>query len=102
MPRLDRPLPMPDVTELECMPAEFFGGGRILPALVPGCCLDMGLLTSFREMMAEAGEPVLVQRMRYDRQYAFERIALAHSTANTGLRRLSVILFELYADPDPS
>lgn len=90
---------MPEATDLACMPAEYFGGGRMLPALVPGCCLDMGLLGSFRELMAEAGESVRVQQMRYDRMYAFERLALGHSTADAGLRRLSVILFARYVDP---
>ena len=92
-------LPTPEVTELAHMPADFFGGGRVLPALVPGCCLDLGLLASFRQLMADCGEPVLVNRMRYDRRYAFERLNQAHCSGHAGLRRLSVILFELYVDP---
>jgi len=100
MARSEHPLPLHDHGDLDCMPAGFFGGGRILPALVPACCIDMGLLASFRELMAESGEAVRVQQMRYDRLYAFERLALGHSMADAGLRRLSVILFERYVDAE--
>jgi hypothetical protein len=92
-------LSVPDVDDLACMPARYFGGGRVLPALVPACCIDMGLLDSFRELMAECGQPVLSQCMRYDRVYALERIATAHGIGGTALRRLSVILFERYVNP---
>ena len=100
MTRLNPPLGFAffDVDDLACMPARYFGGGRELPALVPEGCLDMGLLASFRQLMADCGEPVLVQGMRYDRVYALERIATGHNMACTALRRLSVILFELYVN----
>ncbi len=91
-------LSMPDVDDLACMPARYFGGGRVLPALVPACCIDTGLLGSFRELMADCGQPVLAQCMRYDRIYALERIATGHSIGGTALRRLSVILFERYVN----
>lgn len=96
----DHPKHWPEGAALTWMPAEFFGGGRMLPALVPGCCLDMGLLASFQALMAESGHPVQIHRMRYDRRYAFERLAMGHSLEDPGLRRLSVILFELYVDPE--
>lgn len=89
-------IPIPDATELDKLPREFFGGGRILPALVPACCVDMGLLATFQDRMRAAGETVLVQRMRYDRRYALERIALGHAMADALLRRVAVLLFEVY------
>jgi len=89
-------VPICDVTELERLPREFFGGGRMLPALVPACCIDMGLLASFQDRMRAAGEPVQVQRMRYDRAYAIERIALGHATADALLRRIAMMLFDIY------
>lgn len=89
-------IPSPDTTELDRLPRGFFGGGRILPALVPACCIDMGLLASFQDRMRVAGETVLVQRMRYDRCYALERIAAGHATADALLRRLAMMLFEVY------
>lgn len=90
-------MPAPDdTTEIDRLPRAYFGGGRILPALVPACCVDMGLLASFQDRMAAAGEPVAVQRMRYDRRYAFERIATAHGATDALLRRLALMLFEVY------
>lgn len=82
--------------DLERMPSGYFGGGRVLPALVPACCVDMGLLASFQDAMAAAGESVAVQRMRYDRRYAFQRIAHAHGLSDPLLRRIAVLLFEVY------
>lgn len=89
-------IPSPDTTETHRLPHGYFGGGRVLPALVPNCCVDMGLLASFQDRMAVAGEPVAVQRMRYDRCYAFERIASAHGAADPLLRRMALMLFEIY------
>ncbi|NRF70842.1 hypothetical protein HLB44_27940 [Aquincola sp. S2] len=88
-----------DTTELDHLPLAYFGGGRILPALVPACCLDMGLLASFQFRMEGVGEWVAIQRMRYDRCYAFERIATAHGATDPLLRRLALMLFEIYQGP---
>ena len=85
-----------DITRL---PSGYFGGGRVLPALVPNCCVDMGLLASLKDGMAAFGETVAVQRMRYDRRYAFERIALAHGLSDPVLRRVALMLFEIYNGP---
>jgi hypothetical protein len=82
--------------DLELLPRSYFGGGRVLPALVPACCVDMGLLASLKDRLADFGEEVAVQRMRYDRRYAFERIALAHGLSDPVLRRLALMLFEIY------
>lgn len=88
--------PIPDATEFDRLPRAFFGGGRMLPALVPACCVDMGLLASFQDLMQAADEPVQVQRMRYDRVYAIERIAMGHAMSDPALRRVAVLLFEIY------
>lgn len=88
--------PSHEATELDRLPPKYFGGGRILPALVPACCLDMGLLASFQDRMQAAGQAVQVHRMRYDRQYAFDRIASAHGSDDALLRKLALMLFETY------
>ena len=93
--------PAPIVRTALWKPRAYFGGGRVLPALVPACVIDMGLLASFRDLMARTGEPVLVQCMRYDRAYALERIALGHSSADRLLRRLSLMLFDIYTGDPP-
>ncbi|HSW07215.1 hypothetical protein [Aquabacterium sp.] len=95
-------IPNPEVTELDRLPREFFGGGRKLPALVPACCVDMGLLASFQDRMAASGEPVQVQRMRYDRIYAIERIAMGHAMSDPVARRIAVLLFEIYQGNAPA
>lgn len=69
---------------------------RHQPALVPAGRIDMGLITSLCERMEREGTAVQAQRMRYDRRYALERIALAHGSADLGLRGLALTLFELY------
>lgn len=101
MAHLQRPVWIPahdlaDSTEAALLPIEYFGGGRCLPALVPAGCIDMGLLASLKQLMGDYGETVAVQRMRYDRAYAFACIAAAHSASDRVLRRLAVILFEIY------
>ena len=88
--------PHDTTTELHRLPLAYFGGGRVLPALVPACCIDMGLLASFQFRMEGFGEAVAVQRMRYDRAYACERIVTAHGSSDPLLRRLALMLFEIY------
>lgn len=90
---------MPAITELDRMPPGFFDVGRRVPALVPEGSLDIGLLTSFRDLMAGAGEAVSVHRMRYDRRYALDLIALAHCSRFRVLRRIALALFDRYIDP---
>lgn len=58
---------------------------------------DMTALARFRSSMALQDIPVNVARMLYDRGYAFERIALAHSSADEPLQRLALKLFALYS-----
>lgn len=68
----------------------------VLPALVPGGCVDMRLLASFRDWMAVIGESVSLQRMRYDRRYAFDRLACGHGSSDPDLQQLSLRLFEVF------
>ena len=88
--------PVPELSDLATLRCEASVGGPVLPALVPGCCIDMSLLARFRARMRANGETTMVQRMRYDRRYAFERIALAHGSADELLRKLALQLFAAY------
>lgn len=60
---------------------------------------DLQALSRFRSKMSEHEMPVNVARMMFDRDYAFERIALAHSSADESLQRMALALFALYAKP---
>jgi hypothetical protein len=62
---------------------------------------DLSALARFRSAMALQDIPVNVARMMYDRPYAFDRIALGHSSADEALQRLSLQLFALYAKDEP-
>jgi len=61
---------------------------------------DLKALGRFRTKMAEQAQPVNVARMMFDRSYAFDRIALAHSSADESLQRLALRLFAQYAKTD--
>ena len=61
---------------------------------------DLKALGRFRTKMAEQAQSVNVARMMFDRPYAFERIALAHSSADESLQRLALQLFAQYAQVD--
>jgi hypothetical protein len=58
--------------------------------------VGMGTLLRFKSLMAMEGQTVHVARMCYDRQYAFERIANAHTSAFDPLRRVALELFQAY------
>ncbi|MBC7955561.1 MAG: hypothetical protein H7Y33_06805 [Cytophagales bacterium] len=58
---------------------------------------DLKTLGRFRTKMAEQELPVNVARMMFDRPYAFDRIAMAHSSADASLQRLALQLFAQYA-----
>jgi hypothetical protein len=58
--------------------------------------LGMGALLRFKAMMGVEGQSVHVARMCYDRLYAYERIACAHTSARDPLRRLALELFQAY------
>lgn len=61
---------------------------------------DLKALGRFRGKMAAQAFPVNVARMMFDRPYAFDRIALAHSSADESLQRLALQLFAHYAKQD--
>ncbi len=61
---------------------------------------DLKALGRFRSKMAQQAFSVNVARMMYDRPYAFDRIALAHSSADESLQRLALQLFAHYAKGD--
>ena len=62
--------------------------------------VDLKALGRFRTKMAAQAMQVNVARMMFDRPYAFDRIALAHSSSDPSLQRLALSLFALYAKPD--
>jgi hypothetical protein len=59
---------------------------------------NLQVLTRFRSKMAEQALPVNLARMVFDRAYAFEHLALAHSTADQGLKSLALRLFAQYTE----
>jgi hypothetical protein len=94
-------LPVPQVTELDELPAEFTAG-ELWPglsgrrALGTGVHLDIALLQEFKLMMGLEGWPVQIARMCYDRLYAYERIAQAHASASATLREVALQLFQAF------
>lgn len=63
---------------------------------------DLKTLGRFRSKMSEQALPVNVARMMFDRPYAFDRIALGHSSSDETLQRLALQLFAQYAKSDES
>ncbi|MCW7538683.1 hypothetical protein OOT46_12600 [Aquabacterium sp. A7-Y] len=55
---------------------------------------DLLTLARFRELMAGYGWPVQIARMLIDRAYAFDRMALAHSSGDETLSALALEIFE--------
>lgn len=76
----------------ELSPANTHAAGRPV-ALID----DLKTLGRFRSKMAEQDLPVNVARMMFDRPYAFDRIAVGHSSADESLQRLALQLFAQYA-----
>lgn len=62
---------------------------------------DLQALSGFRTLMAREGTPVNIARMMFDRPYAYERIAVAHGSADALLQRAALQLFGLYLATDP-
>ena len=61
--------------------------------------VDLWTLSRFKQLMAVEGWPVQAARMIFDRIYAHERLAFAHTSANEDLRRLAMELFRaMHAD----
>ena len=58
--------------------------------------LGVGALLRFKSMMALEGQTVHLARLCYDKLYAYERIAAAHTSGDENLRRLALELFQFY------
>lgn len=65
-------------------------------ALVPEGQIDATLLNRLAAALAAQGTPLQTQRMRFDRPYALERLALAHCSPDTATRALALCLFDAY------
>jgi len=66
------------------------------PALVPTAALPTRLLQDFGMAMRKQGHNPMLQRMCYDRSYAFDCMAQAHASTDEGLRKLALALFAQY------
>jgi hypothetical protein len=64
--------------------------------------LDLPQLERFKALMGENHWPVHVARMLFDRQYAYDRIVLAHTSRNFELRTLALGLFKVYQQRGPN
>ncbi len=61
-----------------------------------GFASGLALLSRFRTLMQEDGQTVDTQRMLLDSQYAFEQLALAHTSTYENLRLCAMQVFALY------
>lgn len=68
----------------------------VLPALVPAACLPRAELMRFGQAMQALGKPVQLQRMRYDRMYAYACLGQAHAQGDGALREQAMALFARY------
>ncbi len=90
---------MPVELLTEFCDADFGDGDSLLPeetelgAGQSPLNVDLWTLARFKDLMAGEGWPVHAARMIFDRVYAHERLAFAHSSANDALRRLALDLF---------
>lgn len=66
------------------------------PALVPSAAIRTSLLQDFARAMRRHGHNPLLQRMCYDRRYAFDCLSKAHETSDEALRELAMELFAQY------
>lgn len=98
-PLLSRPQSAHEVGSVRRMGQQAFQESTWSPA-APG--LEPKLLDRFQALMAREGWFVHSARMRFDRLYARERLALGHTSAAWDLRQLSLRLFRLYDDPQPA
>jgi hypothetical protein len=67
-----------------------------LPGGAPVMPLPIIAMASFRRLMAREGHSVDLARMCVDRQYAFDCLAQAHSSAEERLRQSALALFATY------
>lgn len=83
------------------------GGRHIDPALRPQTIapdlasplagpVDGAELQRFAQLMAQQNIALQATRMLYDRQYAFDRLAQAHASADEALRELAQRMFQRF------
>ncbi len=105
-------IPVPQVNSLEETPSDFLPFDAALAAHPPRATrssiaglrtthmqadeLGVGALLRFKSMMAVEGQTVHLAQLCYDKLYAYERIAAAHSSSDENLRRLALELFQIY------
>ena len=77
-------------------------GAGLVFALVPEGQIDAALLNGLAAALAAQGMPLQAQRMRFDRQYALERLAQAHCSPDAATRQLAMRLFEAYQGAAPA
>jgi hypothetical protein len=65
-------------------------------ALVPEGQIDASLLNGLAAALAEQGQPLQAQRMRFDRHYALAQLAQAHCSPDARTRQLAMRLFDAY------
>ena len=103
---------VPQINELQQTPKEFLPFDAALAARSPRVSrstiagfstthmeaeeLGVGALLRFKSMMAVEGHTVHLARLCYDKLYAYERIAAAHTSSDENLRRLALELFQIY------
>lgn len=105
-PLIDERPTMPLELLTEFCDADFGDGDTLMPedvelgsAAPSPLNVDLWTLARFKDLMAAEGWPVHAARMIFDRVYAHERLAFAHSSANDALRRLALDLFRrMHAD----
>lgn len=86
-------IPVPEVTEWPPLSVERLSCG-VVAALVPGGFLSRLLLADFAQAMALADLPLQLQRLRYDRRYAFACLGRARDSGDAALQSLALRLFE--------
>ena len=103
---------VPQINDLQQTPNDFLPFDAALAARAPRATrssiagfstthmqadeLGVGALLRFKSMMALEGQTVHLARLCYDKLYAYERIAVAHSSSDDNLRRLALELFQIY------
>ena len=104
--------PVPQINDLPQIPSDFLPFDAALLARAPRAGrssiagfstthmqaeeLGVGALLRFKSMMALEGQAVHLARLCYDKLYAYERIAAAHTSGDENLRRLALELFQIY------
>ncbi len=61
-----------------------------------GFASGLASLSRFRALMQEDGQSVDTQRMLSDSRYAFEQLAMAHTSTYENLRQCAMQVFALY------